>query len=262
MNSGRLFVSSWTRIRIGPVLRGERSWRLYLGAFRGMSVPERVRLTVLRAARVAAHDPPLAPVPEEDRARFLYVFDRLGGNPADPFSELLGHRAAIVDAFFAMLSEGVRSRVASLDAPVVGIHVRRGDFRQTGWMTPIEYFCGRLRDIRAVAGKTLPATVFSDGSDEELAPLLAMGEVRRAAPQSELLDMIQLSMSKVIVISRGSTFGMLAGFLSDAVLIKDPEWAYGDSREAEVNRERYEGGPDADRSTWPELLVRNLASIE
>lgn len=218
-------------------------------------------MTALRAVRAAVHDPPLAPVSQEDRTRFLYVFDRLGGDPADPFNELLAHRAAIVDAFFAMLSEGVRSRVACLDAPVVGIHVRRGDFQQTGWMTPIEYFCGRLRDIRVVAGKTLPATVFSDGSDEELAPLLAMGEVRRGAPQAELLDMIQLSMSKVIVISRGSTFGMLAGFLSEAVLIKDPEWAYGDSRGPEVNRERYEGGPDFDRTRWPELLLRNLASI-
>jgi hypothetical protein len=261
INGGSLFVSSWTHLRLGPILRGERSWRLYLGAFRGDALRLRVRLMVLRTRRKALHDPALAPVSSEDASRLLYVFDRIGGDPTDPFVELLPHRAAIVEAFSARLTQRLRSQMAVLEAPVVGIHVRRGDFRQAGWMTPIDYFCERLRDIRAVAGRPLPAMVFSDGSDVELAPLLGMGEVRRAPPQSDVLDLVQLSMSQVIVLAGGSTFGMLAGFLSDAVLIKDPEWAYGDSREAEVNRERYEGGPDLDSANWPDLLVRNLTAI-
>jgi hypothetical protein len=174
---------------------------------------------------------------------------------------LIPHRDAVITGLFAMLSRQTRAKLDSIEAPLVGIHVRRGDFRNSQWETPITYFCDRLRDIRAVAGRELPATVFSDGNDEELAPLLVMPAVKRAPDQAEVLDLIQLSKSRVIVPSRGSTFGMLAGFLSEAIIIRDPEWNHGDSRPPEINARCFEGGPGVDPASWTELLVRNLVEL-
>ena len=257
-NEARLFVSSWSRFRLGPFLRGERSKRLYLGSFKGDPLRARLRLLAARATRKPVHDPPIARVADETRGTALFVFDRLGGDPRDPFRELIAYRDAIVARFFAMLSDPIQARLGGLEAPVIGIHVRRGDFSNGPWETPIEHFCDRLRALREVAGAQLPATVFSDGSDEELAPLLANPGVRRAPRQPDVLDLIQLSKSRVIVPSRGSTFGMLAGFLSEAVIVRDPEWNHGDSRPAHVNSRRFEGAPDMDPARWPDLLVQNL----
>jgi len=258
INGAQLFVSPWSRFRLGPFMRGERSKRLYLGSFKGDPVGARLQLLAARATRKSIRDPAIAPVSDEAAHSSLFVFDRLGGNPSDPFRDLIAHRDTILSRFFAMLSDPIQAHLGELDAPVIGIHVRRGDFTNGPWETPMEHFCDRLRALRDVAGTELAATVFSDGSDEELAPLLANPGVRRAPRQPDVLDLIQLSRSRVIVPSRASTFGMLAGFLSEAVIIRDPEWNHGDSRPAQINLRRFEGAPAMDPARWPYLLVQNL----
>lgn len=261
INDGELFVSSWTNFRLGPFVRGDRSKRLYLGTFNRAPLRSKLRLLVLRVTRTTIYDPPLATVSENSANARLYVFDGLVGDPKDPFRDLMPYRTAIASGFSELLSNRVRAGIDALAKPVIGLHVRRGDFKGTDWLTPIEHFCERLRSIRAVAGRMLPAIVFSDGSDEELAPLLAMPAVRRAPRQSDVLDLIQLSKSQVIVPSRGSTFSMLAGFLSEAVIIRDPEWNHGDSRPPEINARHFEGGPAMDSAYWPDLLVQNLMEL-
>jgi len=261
INQGELFVSSWSRLRLGPILRFERSKRLYLRSFRGDPLSGRLRLLGLRATRMPIYDPPLRPIEAAEARRSIYVFDRLGGEPSDPFHELIPYRAIIVAKFHAMLSDRIRARLDSLEPPVIGMHVRRGDFTKTPWLTPIEHFCDRLRALRQVAGCELPATVFSDGSDEELAPLLAMRGVQRGHERADVLELIRLSRSRIIVPSRASTFGMLAGFLSEAAILRDPEWNHGDSRPPEINARRFEGAPNMDAALWPALLVRNLQEL-
>lgn len=258
INDAELHVSSWSRLRLGPLLRLERSKRLYLGSFRRDPLPSRLRLLMLCAARTPICDPPLFPVARRHAAGVLYVFDRLGGEPSDPFRDLIPYRSTIIANFHAMLADRIRVRLDGLESPVIGIHVRRGDFNRSAWFTPIEHFCDRLRALRAVAGCELPATIFSDGSNADLAPLLAMPNVRRSGEQPDVIDLILLSRSRIIVPSRASTFGMLAGFLSDAVIVRDPEWNHGDSRPPEINGRRFEGAPEMDPARWPSLLVRNL----
>jgi hypothetical protein len=258
INDAELHVSSWSRLRLGPLLRLERSKRLYLGSFRRDPLATRMRLLALRATRTPICDPPLCSVARHEAATVLYVFDRLGGEPSDPFRDLIPYRSTIIASFHAMLADRMRVRLDGLESPVIGIHVRRGDFNRSAWFTPIEHFCDRLRALREVAGCELPATVFSDGSDEELAPLLAMPGVRRSGEQPDVIDLVMLSRSRIILPSRASTFGMLAGFLSDAVIVRDPDWNHGDSRPPEINGRHFEGAPGMDPARWPSLLVRNL----
>jgi len=147
----------------------------------------------------------------------------------------------------------------------IGIHVRRGDF---DWQNscgdtaacdnsalPLEWYMDALLDIRAVTGEETAAYVFSDGTAEELAPLLALPAVTRMDYGSSLGDMLGLSRSRLLIAS-GSTFSMWGSYLGQVptiwhprkllqnVLLEHPEreieWAPGDTLPAWVKDILYE----------------------
>jgi hypothetical protein len=141
----------------------------------------------------------------------------------------------------------------SAPAPI-GIHVRRGDFvRQASYedmvnidnsLIPQDWYVAALQAVRAKTGRDLPVAVYSDGTDAELAKLLALPAVRRVDYGSSLGDMIGLSRSKLLIAS-GSTFSMWGSYLGQVptlwhpqkllqhVLLEHPEreieWAPGDT---------------------------------
>jgi hypothetical protein len=147
-----------------------------------------------------------------------------------------------------------RAALAEPDPAPIAIHVRRGDFVQQAsqddlWridnsLLPLEWYMAVLRAVRAAAGRAVPAALFSDGTDEELAPLLALPAVRRVDYGSSLGDMLGLSRSRLLIAS-GSTFSMWGSYLGQVpaiwhpgkllqhVLIAQPEreieWAEGDT---------------------------------
>lgn len=135
----------------------------------------------------------------------------------------------------------------------VAIHVRRGDFVQQASyddmvridnsLLPLDWYIAALKAVRAAAGRDLPAWVFTDGTEEELAPLLALPAVRRQDYGSGLGDMLGLARARLLIAS-GSTFSMWGSYLGQVptiwhpqkllqhVLLNEPEkeieWAPGD----------------------------------
>lgn len=135
----------------------------------------------------------------------------------------------------------------------VAIHVRRGDFVERSnyqdmvhthnSVIPIDWYVGALQAVRLKAGEDIPAFVFSDGTEEELAPLLSIPHVQRVDYGSGLGDMLGLSRSRLLIAS-GSTFSMWGSYLGQVptiwhpqkrlqqLLIEHPEyeieWAQGD----------------------------------
>jgi len=140
------------------------------------------------------------------------------------------------------------------DPAPIGIHVRRGDFvqqasyedmiSQHNSVLPMEWYVGALQAVRSATGRETRAYVFSDGTVEELAPLLDLPAVERADFGSGLGDMLGLSRSRLIIAS-GSTFSMWGSFLGQVATIWHPgkllqdlllehpereiEWAKGDA---------------------------------
>lgn len=116
--------------------------------------------------------------------------------------------------------------------PPIAIHVRRGDFVQQASVEdmlqtdnsvlPLEWYIAALQAVRSAAGRELPAAVFSDGTGEELAPLLALPAVRRMDYGSGLGDMLGLSRSKLLIAS-GSTFSMWGSYLGQVPTIWHPQ---------------------------------------
>lgn len=102
------------------------------------------------------------------------------------------------------------------------LHVRLGDFGKAteaelkagkhDSRLPITWYCEMLKQVRALCGKTVPACVFSDGTDEELAPLLSMENVQRKTFGNAIADIIALSKAPLFIAS-GSSFSMWARYL-------------------------------------------------
>lgn len=144
--------------------------------------------------------------------------------------------------------------------PPIAIHVRRGDFVQQASydamvnvdnsVLPLDWYIAALAAVRAAAGRDMPAAVFSDGTSEELADLLALPAVQRVDYGSGLGDMLGLSQARLLIAS-GSTFSMWGSYLGQVptiwhpqkllqhVLLEHPEqeieWAPGDSLPAWVS---------------------------
>lgn len=112
------------------------------------------------------------------------------------------------------------------DTPI-GIHVRLGDFRAgptqsfrnedgafIGAMrTPLQWYVDTLGIIREALGSTWPAFVVSNGTPEEMRPLLEMEAVTFVRSQSPISDMWSLADCKVLMASVGSGFSAWASFL-------------------------------------------------
>lgn len=100
----------------------------------------------------------------------------------------------------------------------VGFGIRLGDFKTLGWTTPLSWFEERLRELRRLVPDQ-KVWIFSDGSDEELASLLADPLVMRAPERRDLFGsftlskIAQMSGTKAMIVTGGSSFYRWGVFL-------------------------------------------------
>jgi hypothetical protein len=202
---------------------------------------------------------------------FLYVFKDIP-HWSDYFVGLRNHRDPIRDAIYDMLALKHRQRLAVLKAPVIGIHVRLGDFRaletgedfsQVGQVrTPLSYFIDSIDTIRQIYGSMLPVTVFSDGCDDDLTELLMLPNVSRAPHNSDVVDLLLLSKAKIVIPSSGSTFSYWSAFLSDAAVLHHPDHKNPSLRPDALNRQWFEGLASGSGKDWPTQLIRNIETVK
>jgi hypothetical protein len=65
--------------------------------------------------------------------------------------------------------------------------------------------------------------VFSDGYPEELSSLLGFKNVVYFNSINDIVDLYQMSKSKILITSAGSTYSYWAGFLGDAEIVQHPD---------------------------------------
>lgn len=219
----------WAQVPIGTLIRREKDLRTYTNLF----MPAAGDVTGLSAAYVRMRAKPVpepdkvdTPVPASREAR-LVVFEGMRGQ----FAEINGWSALLRGEVEAMTRPLWRERAEAIPAPFIALHVRRGDFQKTvsaadlgttnNVVTPIGWFVDTLRAVRAVLGDARPAIVTSDGSDAELAGLLAEKNVTRADTGSAIGDMLLLSRADVLLAS-GSSFSAWASFLGRMPTLTHP----------------------------------------
>jgi len=112
----------------------------------------------------------------------------------------------------------------AMNKPFIGIHVRLGDQPPTPtapndsllvYRLPIEWYIKALQALRLAIGVELPAIVFSDGLDNELAGLLEIPYVTRSPYRVAISDLLALSKAAAIITSR-STFSLWGCYLGQA----------------------------------------------
>lgn len=274
LNEMPALTIGWSRAKIGPILRAERSYRLYGHCMRGNSIAAALRLAGGALLHRTVLEPPVGPIRRSPPGREqgqVYVFRNLP-SWKDYFGDIREYRPYIREQFFATVRDRYACGASEHDRPIIAVHVRCGDFRPLrsgenfaecgGVRTPAEYFTTTIEHIRKIHGADLPVTVFSDGEDEDIAFLLAMRNVRRSAAHSDIQDLIGMSSARIILPSAGSTFGEWAAYLSDAVVLRHPDHIHARIRPRDTNTSVYEGPAPARLADYGGLLVSNIRAIE
>ena len=190
INGLPFYAYGWSYPRLGPLLRGERRDVFYGRYFH--SGGAEALFTLLRAFRLPkVIEPPVDIIADVARR---FVFHDIPHWSAY-FVSLHPHRDFIRAALWRTVKPYVAAEASELEAPLVALHVRCGDFRKLqqgenfamvgAVRTPVDYFIELVVELRKCAGWCVPITVFSDGTASELEPLLSLEATRLAVASSD-----------------------------------------------------------------------------
>jgi hypothetical protein len=216
-----MLATQWTQPKIGPILRGERDRRFYVGIFkpdgyvRGLSR----WLALWRRPRVGEND---LPVDLKFPGKTIIEFKGLKGW----FDPLLPHREYLKQKVFGMLHDVHRQAIdrASLPPVHIALHVRRGDKQLLPFGQPFpagstihtpsdEWYRNAVRSLRKHATRDVPAIIYSDGRPEELKSLLAEPNVSLSdQSNAAIVDMLLMGRARALVGCAESSFSGWAGF--------------------------------------------------
>ncbi len=240
-------TTGWLQIMIGPLLRGEHSLRFYKGFFKN-DMPK-FRLWFLNKNKTNLLPYTACNTLIADK-KSHYFFTEVP-HWKDYFEGLRENRDLIKETFFATLQPYYSTKYKALNEIEIGVHIRMGDFKplaenenfaKAGLVrTPLQYFIEVINFIRATTNTIMHVKVFSNGTKEELNNVLQMPNVTLANNNNDLIDMLELSKSKIIVLSAASTFGQWAGFLSNAIIIHHPQHYHSNVRNSTEQNFKYEG---------------------
>jgi hypothetical protein len=210
------------------------------------------------------------PKSNSQRDQVLYIY-RTVPHWNNFFGDIIDYQDFVKTKLFNELNENIVKQIPTIAHPEIGIHVRLGDLRKLlphedfakvgGVRTPIHWYCNVLNQIRDTVGYAVPATVFSDGDDDECIELLKLPNVQRAEANTAISDIITLSKSKILITSAGSTFSGWAAYLGQCPTIWHPDHFHAGLFPDSIKSAIFEGGFDPENMPIPPLLKSNLISI-
>jgi hypothetical protein len=257
INNLPLTVIGYHQIKIGPYIRKEKTKRNYNGFFKfeknliaAFFDELKVKKWLRQYEVVFEHD--LHKLSAENSINKVFLFEKIPSYK-DYFYHLRPHRPLVLHLLMNMISEKQLKKVATLEIPEIGVHIRMGDFKKLASgeifkgghvRTPESYFIKIIKGINEISGKELSVSVFTDGYKEEFDELLISENINIAEGNTDVVDMLLLSKSRLIVISTSSTFSYWSGFLSEAPIIMHPEHIHARIREKNKEDSLFEGGFD------------------
>lgn len=259
-NNARMLGPRWLRPRLGPYLRRERDRREYFKLFTNEGyVGEPWRTVLLASARKISAD--IAASTELGGRDTVVIFkNTVTSNFEKHFHEVSGYGPVLYDAFRRITRKKYLPEAAA--APFVAIHVRLGDFsrfdvhrvaaKTHNQRLPIEWYCDSLVALREAVGTNMPARVFSDGDDTELAPLLRVPDVRRANDAESVTHMLEMAEASAII-GAGSNFNLWAAFFGQVPRIVYPNQAI-----VVVNDDPSREASFRDGASLPDVFVKHV----
>ena len=270
LNDLPLQVINYHQLKFGPWLRKEKSKRNYKGFFtfqKSLLQEAADKIKIESLLRKGFIEEPVLKALKGRGEQDVFLFSKMP-HYTKYFEGLEDYRAPAIELLYKMISPKIKQQLNGSTPPVIGVHIRLGDFIKSSGeqdlgtrgnlRTPLQYFIRMIQSARALNGSTLPVTVFSDGSKEELAELLALPNVNFSEGNNDLMEMLLLSRSKVIVTSASSTFSYWSAFLSEAVVLMHPTYVGIKIRSEEERYRLYEGAFDENS----ELMTAALKNIK
>lgn len=204
---------TWFQIKVGPFLRREPEIRFYFDLFK--KNPDEIsgfRKTFYLLKHSLVTEDYLAYLksgihpPKNDTK--IVVFEGL----KDYFNSLITEHAFIYDELLKITRNEHKKGLSFDFSKSISVHIRLGDFK--GWRaTPIPWYINTLHKLRAELGSGWPIYIFSDGTDEEIMPVMRLPNTTRLTFGSSLADLLALSKAHLLIGSAGSTFSQWASFL-------------------------------------------------
>lgn len=221
-SGGTLIAPPWEALKIGPLLRGDASNRLYWGLFQ--SIAEEIKGAKKLFILLAQY-----------RHRNIVEIDGKRVNPLAlgklnfitsslyTFKGLHEHRELIRNRLIMIVKDPLPPHHSWGKGNFIAAHIRLGDFSQVKDMDallsgkanvriPLEWYMRVLKSLRKKY-PDMPIKLFSDGSDADLRPLTDMGAtVFRSG--SDIQDLLMMSSASILVGAR-STYSRWACFLGN-----------------------------------------------
>lgn len=257
INKLPIVVVDYHQFKPGPWLRGQKNKRKYNGffTFEKNLIGELLDKWRLKSNRNQKQisEPNIEIINQNDEIENKYIFHEIP-HYSKRFSGLDSHRELVINLFEKIVKNSHKDKVDKLPKPIIGVHIRMGDFRKLkaaevfgtsgAVRTPEDYFIETINAIREVAKCNLPVSIFTDGLQTELPKIVELPNVSFIEGNSDIVDLMLLSKSKIIVTSAGSTFSEWAAFISNAIVIIPPEFECFTIRSKESTYKYYEGKMD------------------
>ena len=230
VNKLKIIFYDSKQLKIGPYLRGERSKRNYQGFFefqKGFLAEILIYFKNRKQInRIRICDPQINEV---------HAFDVLFSSIphySNYFDELIPYRTEVQRIIFNNLTSKIQNQILNLKIIDVAVHIRLGDFqklardadfKQVGsTRTPLSFFIEEVNKI-CKQNPNYKFHIFSDGYPEELKPILDLTNTEFYNSINDMVDLYQMSKSKILITSAGSTYSYWAGFLGDSEVIQHPD---------------------------------------
>ena len=197
---------TWTSLRLGSWLRNEKDKRTYHDLFEH----SKSDVTGLKKYYLLAF-----------KKKEIEYFD-YNNSMVMSFDDLKGNEKWLGEQLELRLQEKNKGYMKHDFSNQINVHVRLGDFSlpsdadlDKGYnsiATSIDWFAGIIKILYKITEGKVFFNIFSDGTDEELQPILKLPNVKRLSFGTSIADLMALSKTKVIIAS-GSSFSLWALFL-------------------------------------------------
>lgn len=219
INGLEMITSSWWGFRWGAILRREKKKRLYKSYFNETPFYKRAWFKAKLLQGTVIKDPEITIIPKDEKKLDQIFFFEKAIRVSDLFGSIRNHHEFIEQQLFALLTSKRKEELKKYPVPVIGVHIRRGDFKMGNYITPLSYFIHVIKVIRECTGQSLPVTIFSDADKSELHDILQLSNITIAEDKADILDILLMSKSRFLILSKDSTFSYWAAFLSKALVI-------------------------------------------
>lgn len=219
-HDAELIWPTWRSIPVGQILRREDNKRFYGDLFDNHenAIGGLRKLGLLVSKKKISEKAYPESVPAQD---CIVEFTGMEGE----FEPILGKENSqfLYAHFQNILQERNRKALCFMPSDGICMHIRLGDFTRgageqqlkegmPNLSIPIEWYVSIVKQLRAALGKERTVYVFSDGTEEELRPLLVLGNIQRKTYGTAIGDILAMSRCKIFIAS-GSTFSRWVRFL-------------------------------------------------